>query len=166
MKVGYGRPVAFLPLFIDRVLSLTPAYHMRRLHGDLFTTAITSGLHRLPDYGATKVTAASEYKRRLFCRVYCSDKTHASLNGVPPLLTRVFCNIQPCLELPDGAIFWPQDELTSAINKLDSDGRDIIGDSYHITTVLRAMTLICTIREEVLEIALGVNVDCSESQIK
>jgi Fungal specific transcription factor domain len=155
-----------LPLFINIVLSLVPAYHMRRLHGDMVTTTITSGLHRLPDYGATKVTAASEYKKRLFSLIYCSDKTHASLNGVPPLLNRVFCNIQPCLDLPDEAIFWPQDELTSAVSKLDPDGWDPTADSYHNTTVLRAKAQISSVREEVLEIALGVNVDCSESRIK
>jgi hypothetical protein len=152
--------------FINTVLSLLPAYHMRRLHGDMVTTTITSGLHRLPDYGASKVTAASEYKKRLFSLIYCSDKTHASLNGVPPLLNRVFCNIQPCLDLPDEAIFWPQDELASAVSKLDPDGWDPMAKSYHNTTVLRAKVQISSVREEVLEIALGVNFDCSESRIK
>jgi hypothetical protein len=132
----------------------------------MVTTTITSGLHRLPDYGATKVTAASEYKKRLFSLIYCSDKTHASLNGVPPLLNRVFCNIQPCLDLPDEAIFWPKDELASAVSKLDPDGWDPTAESYHNTTVLRAKVQISSVREEVLEIALGVNVDCSESRIK
>jgi Fungal specific transcription factor domain len=140
------------------------AYRIRRLHGDLITTTITSGLHRLPDYG--KVTAASEYRRRLFSAIYCNDKTHASLNGTPPLLTPIFCNIQPCLDLPNGAIFLTQDELALAVSKLDPDGWNTSGEAYHLATMMRIKVQLCMIREEILELALGVNVDGSEARIK
>ena len=145
------------------------AYSIRRLHGDLITTTITSGLHRLPDYATSKVTAASEYKRRLFCSIYCNDKTHASLNGTPPLLTRLFCDIQPCLDLPTEAIFLPEDELAFELTKLDADGWNISNksdDTHYIVTILRIKVQLCTIREEILELALGVNVDGSEARIK
>jgi hypothetical protein len=145
------------------------AYSIRRLHGDLITTSITSGLHRLPDYSTSKVTAASEYKRRLFCAIYCNDKTHASLNGTPPLLTRLFCDVQPCLDLPSEATFLPEDELTLELNKLDVNGwkkSDKSDDTYYPATILRIKVQVCTIREEILELALGVNVDGSEARIK
>ncbi|KUJ18208.1 uncharacterized protein LY89DRAFT_583053 [Mollisia scopiformis] len=140
-------------------------YHMRRLHGDMITTTITSGLHRLSDCDATKVTAASEYKRRLFCAIYCSDKTHASLSGIPPLLTRTFCDIQPCLDLPDDALLLPQDEMAVAVSQLDAEGWNTSGSTYQLTTLLRARLQQSVLREEILELALGINVQVSISRI-
>lgn len=144
---------------------LETAYRIRRLHGDLITTSITSGLHRLSDYSTCKVTAASEYKRRLFSAIYCNDKTHASLNGTPPLLTRLFCDVQPPLDLPNEAIFLAQDDLALAVSKLDSDGWNTSENIYHPATLVRIKVKFCTIREEILELALGVNVDGSEARI-
>lgn len=139
---------------------------MRRLHGDLITTTLTAGLHRLPEYGGSRVTAASEFKKRLFSSIYYNDKTHASLSGTPPLLTQLFCNTQPCLDLPNEAIFLPQDELALAVSKLDPDGSDRSASDYHVATFMRARLRFCTIREEILELSLGVNVDSSEARIK
>ncbi len=148
------------------MLILKVAYSIRRLHGDLITASITSGLHRLPDYDTCKVTAASEYKRRLFSAIYCNDKTHASLNGTPPLLTRLFCDVNPCLDLSNEAPFLPQDELALEVSKLDSNGWNTSKDIYHPATLTRIKIQLCTIREEILELALGVNVDGSEARIK
>ncbi|KAE8452858.1 hypothetical protein EG329_013130 [Mollisiaceae sp. DMI_Dod_QoI] len=160
-------------------------YHMRRLHGDLVTTTLTSGLHRLSEYGATRtsfmpssmtreanyttsiirITAASEYKRRLFCAIYCNDKTNASLNGLPPLLTRRFCDIQPCLDLPDEALLLPQEELALSVSQLDPNGWNT-GSTYQLTTLLRARLQLSIFREEILELALGINVEVSVPRIK
>ncbi|CZR53186.1 uncharacterized protein PAC_03064 [Phialocephala subalpina] len=141
-------------------------YHMRRLHGDLVTTTITSGLHRLSEYGANRMTAASEYKRRLFCAIYCNDKTNASMNGVPPLLTRRFCDVQPCLDLPDEALLLPPDELALAASQLDPNGWNTSGSTYQLTTLLRARLQISIFREEILELALGINVEVSGIRIE
>ncbi|KAL5321568.1 hypothetical protein ACEPPN_009528 [Leptodophora sp. 'Broadleaf-Isolate-01'] len=140
-------------------------YQMRRLHGDMVTTAITSGLHRLPEHGTTKVTPASEYKRRLFGNIYCNDKIQASLNGVPPLLTRRFCDVQLCLDLADDVLFAPPEQLAEAIRELDADGWNKTGACHEISTFLRARIQIHMIREEILELALGVNVDVSVVRI-
>ncbi len=132
----------------------------------MVTTAITAGLHKLPDYDNSHVTAASEYQRRLFSSIYCNDKTHASLNGTPPLLTRLFCNVQPCLDLPDGVLFMPQVELVDAIKGLDTDGWNTMRNTYQATTILRGKVKMAIIREEILELALGVNVEVSEHKVK
>ncbi|KAL2071253.1 hypothetical protein VTL71DRAFT_12488 [Oculimacula yallundae] len=138
-------------------------YQMRRLHGDLVTTAITSGLHRLPEN--SKITPASEYKRRLFGNIYCNDKIQSSLNGVPPLLTKRFCDVQLCLDLADDVLFAPPEQLADAISKLDEGGWNQAGACHEISTFLRARIQIHMIREEILELALGVNVDVSEATI-
>lgn len=139
---------------------------MRRLHGDMVTTAITSGLHRLPEYGTCKVTAASEYKRRLFGNLYCSDKIHSSLNGTPPLLTSQFCDVQLCLDLSDEVLYGPPEELAKAISELDSEGWNTSGACHEVSTVLRSRIKVHAIREEILGLALGVNVDVSPVRIK
>ncbi len=139
---------------------------MRRLHGDMVTTAITSGLHRLPPYGTSKITVASEFRRRLFSSIYCNDKTHASLYGTPPLLTRRFCDVEACLDLPDTIVFHSEDKLAQEINDLDSNGWNKSTTHYGLTTLLRGKVKLSVIREEILELALGVNVDFSRSRIK
>jgi len=120
------------------------------------TSAISSGLHRLPNYTTTKLTAASEYKRRVFSAVYCSDKTHSSLNGTPPLLPRRYCDIEPCLDLDPEAYYLSESELAVAINSLDANGWNTDGKLFD-TTLLRAKVHMSAIREEILELSLGTN---------
>jgi len=97
--------------------------------------------------------------------LYCNDKIHSSLNGTPPLLSRRYCDVQPCLDLDVGAPFLPEDELLVAISKLDSNGWNTDGNMYH-TTLLRAKLQLSTIREDILELALGVNIDVSGDRIQ
>ena len=122
----------------------------------MITSAISAGLHRLPDYASSKLTAASEYKRRLFSAVYCSDKNHSSLNGIPPLLSKRYCDIEPCLDLDPTAPYQPPDKLSEAVTKLDVDGWNTEGNMFD-TTLLRAKVQLSTLREDVLELSLGTN---------
>jgi len=138
---------------------------MRRLHGDMVTTAITSGLHRLPPYGFGKVTPASEFKKRLWSWIYCNDKTHASLYGTPPLLTRVFCDVEACLDLPDEILLLPEQQITLALASIGANGWRSPHMHGH-TTVLRSKVKLSVIREEILELALGVNVNVSKARIE
>jgi hypothetical protein len=85
------------------------------------------------------------------------------------MLTRHFCDIQPCLELPSEAMFLPEHEVALELNKLDVNGwkiSDESDDTFYPATILRIKLQLCTIREEILELALGVNVDGSEARIK
>jgi hypothetical protein len=140
------------------------AYQVRRHHGDLVITSITSGLHRLPEYGTVKLTAASEYKRRLFNTIYYSDKTHASLYGTPPLLTHHFCDTQPCLDLPDSIVLLTPEEMAAAASSLNPDGWNN-AETFGSTTLLRAKLQLSIIREEILQLALGINVEVTEQRI-
>ncbi|CAG8981243.1 hypothetical protein HYALB_00003841 [Hymenoscyphus albidus] len=140
------------------------SYLTRCRHGDMVTTAITAGLHRLPDYSNTKITTASEYKRRLFSNVYYADKSDSSLNGIPPVLSRLYCDVKPCLDLSDEQLFLPQHEFANEISKLDTNGWNTEGE-IHSITASRATWQFCVIREEILESALGVNVFIAERNI-
>lgn len=122
----------------------------------VITSAISCGLHKLPSYVTTKLTAASEYKRRLFSAVYCSDKNHSSLNGIPPLLSKRYCDIEACLDLAPKTLYTPREELSEAISNLDIDGWNTAGDVFD-TTILRAKVQLSMFREDVLELSLGTN---------
>jgi hypothetical protein len=139
---------------------------MRRLHGDMVTTAITSGLHRLPSYGTTKVTAASEFKRRLWASIYANDKTHASLYGTPPLLTHRYCDVDACLDLPDEILLLTEDQLNVALANIDTRGWSTAHKHHGDTTVLRGKVKLSVIREDILELALGVNIEASRARIE
>jgi hypothetical protein len=139
---------------------------MRRLHGDMVTTAITSGLHRLPSYGSSKVTVASEFKRRIWSSIYYNDKTHASLYGTPPLLNHRYCDIEACLDLPDNILMLPETQLEQILTQIGHDGWNNSDKHLAGTTLLRAKMKLGIIREEILELALGVNIEVSRERIE
>jgi hypothetical protein len=111
------------------------------------------------------VTAASEFKRRLFSSIYGSDKSHASLNGTPPALSAKFCNLSLPLDIGEEELFLPQDGLAAAIAKLDSKGWNTAGE-FHRATSRRAFHLLSGVREEILELSVGVDVILTASRIK
>ncbi|RFU29783.1 hypothetical protein B7463_g6576, partial [Scytalidium lignicola] len=139
-------------------------YSSRRRHADMITTTIAAGLHRLPDYDSSQVTPATEYRRRVFCSVYLLDKVHCSLTGVPPGLTRLYCNFQLPLDLGNNELFGPRDELALAISKLDGQGWNTSENFYQVTS-LRVLLLLAPIREEILELSLGINVPVTAAGI-
>lgn len=137
---------------------------MRHRHGHMVTSTVNAGLHRLPDYTNTRVTTASEYKRRLFSAVYYLDKTHSALNGLPPMLGRLYCDVRPPLDLSDDELFLPPHALAVAISRLDFNGWNTEGNMYDIS-VSRAIWQLSAVREEILELALGVNVLISDERV-
>lgn len=156
------------PLDIYRYHALTnlfTALQLRRRHGDISVCTIAAGLHRLPVYGSHKVTAASEFKRRLFSSIYGSDKSHASLNGTPPALSARFCNLSLPLDIGEEELFLPQERLAKVIAKLDPNGWNTSGE-FHRASSRRASHLLTGVREEILELSQGVDVIVSGSRIE
>jgi hypothetical protein len=131
----------------------------------MVTTTISAGLHRLPDYANSKITTASEYKRRLFSIIYYLDKTHSALNGIPPMLGRLYCDVKPCLDIADEEFFLPPHAFSVVVSRLDPNGWNPSGNMYDIS-IARAIWQLCSVREEVLEIALGVNVQVTGERIE
>jgi hypothetical protein len=127
-------------------------------------SALAAGLHRL-DYGANKITTALEYKRRLISSVYCTDKNESSMNGVPMSLSQRFCHLRLPLDLNEEELFLPQEELLRAVSELDPDGWNGKGEVYLVTTH-RAIQILSRCREEILEIALSVDLAITPQQIE
>jgi hypothetical protein len=141
------------------------ALQIRRRHGDIAVCTTALGLHRLPAYGSHKVTAASEFKQRLFSSIYGSDKSHASLNAAPPALSARFCSLNLPLDIGEEELFLPQEHLAAVIAKLDPSGWNTSG-AFHRVSSRRAFHLLTAVREEVLELSLGVDVMVSGPRIE
>jgi hypothetical protein len=98
-------------------------------HADVTVSAVIAGLHRL-DLGQPRLTPALEYKRRLISSLYTTDKTAASLNGTPLLLSKRFCYIQLPLDLNDDELFLSKEAFAEAVGRLGPDGVRILGYLY------------------------------------
>ena len=136
---------------------------------EMAAAAIAVGLHRLPEYGPSGATAASEYKRRQFSSVYALERVACIMTGTPPLLNRLYCSQHLPLELSSEELFLPRDQLTLTITKLDRNGWRISTNSSDIVdniTLSRCLLLMSQIREEILELSLGLDIVLSPSRIE
>lgn len=107
---------------------------------------------------------ASEFRRRLFCFIFTSDKSLASFTGRPPLLSRRYVSTRLPLDLSDDWLLAGGEILRSRISELDENGwsqNDVI---YPVSN-LRARFILAIIRDEVLEIALAVNEKVSRKSL-
>jgi hypothetical protein len=121
-------------------------------------------LHRL-DYPTHKITTASEYRRRLISSIYCTDKTESSINGVPVLLSKKSCDLRLPLDLTEEELFYPADELAKAVSNLDPNGWNKKSE-VSIVTTHRGIQLLSRCREEILEMALGIDLAISPHDIE
>jgi hypothetical protein len=69
------------------------------------------------------------------------------------------------LDITEEDLFLPQAELVRVISRLDRNGWDPSGD-VHRATFHRALQLLNSIREEILDVSLGVDVQLSEGRIE
>jgi hypothetical protein len=74
-----------------------------------------------------KPTLDSEYKRRLFTRIYNLDKAIATFTGRPPLVSPRFVTTLPPLDLSDDDLAAGGTTLERAVAKLDPLGWSIDG---------------------------------------
>lgn len=136
-----------------------------RRHGELVGAVLSSGLHRLPDPATTATTLPAWFRSRLFSACYVLDKSHSVFNGVPPGLSRHYCNLGIPLDLDVNEIIAGSEELALAISRLDDQGWNTSG-KIHSVTPQRALMIFFVIREEILEISLGVKVVLTNSHIQ
>jgi hypothetical protein len=78
-----------------------------------------------------------------------------SLRARPPALTRLYCRYQVPLDLTEDQLYGSKENLDGAVSQLDENGWNTSG---HISAISwsRALFMITPVREEILEIALGV----------
>ncbi|KAK0646731.1 hypothetical protein B0T16DRAFT_414174 [Cercophora newfieldiana] len=95
-----------------------------------------------------------QWRRRCFTSVFSMDKIIATNLGRPPLISRNYCVLDAPLDLDDDDLTGPG--LEHALEKLDGNGWNTDG-RRRSTTYMRLRYLLATVREEVLELHLGVN---------
>ncbi|TGO44601.1 hypothetical protein BCON_0490g00020 [Botryotinia convoluta] len=140
------------------------SYSNLNRHGNMVTSACAIGLHRLPHLPPHLLTTAAEYKRRLFASVYTMDKCSSALNGTPPGISRLYCRLQMPSDLSETELFLPRAQMQQAIAACDEQGWNRKGEIY-CGTCYRANLQIYMIKEEILEGALGVDVEVSRERI-
>ena len=136
------------------------------------TSAVTAlGLHREADLAYSPTTnispsfMVSEFRRRLFCYVFITDKQLATFMGRPPALSRRYTTSQIPLDLSDDEIMAEGEELDIIRSKLDPNGWSTSGKTYP-STVCRAWMFMSLIRDEILEISLGPPLGAHEIQLR
>lgn len=130
----------------------------------MVVSALAAGLHRL-DVGANTITTALEYKRRVIASIYGLDKNESLMNGVPFSLSYKFTHLRLPLDLSEHDLFLPKEDLIRAADQLDPNGWDKSGRIYR-ATILRAIVLLSKVREQILELALSVDIAINPQQIE
>ncbi|KAB8231180.1 uncharacterized protein BDW43DRAFT_301866 [Aspergillus alliaceus] len=112
-----------------------------------------SRIHQYNDHMAQYPGFMNLWRRRCFASVYSTDKTIATTLGRPPSLTRHYCVLKPPLDIDDD-IDAPTYE--QSLRMIDNNGWNSDGKRRH-STFIRLRFLLSTIREEILELHLGVS---------
>lgn len=131
--------------------------------GLLITAFVEAGLHRLPAHGAFE--PHSEYRRALAASGYYLEKSGALFKARPPGLSRFYCTYQMPLDLTEEQLYGNSDQFATAVSQLDKDGWNTCGRISPVTRV-RALCMMTPIREEILEISLGINMPASPGRLE
>ncbi|KAK5654611.1 hypothetical protein OQA88_7241 [Cercophora sp. LCS_1] len=131
--------------------------HLYSIFMELTSTIYATGMHQ----DTTTTSDPPEYpgfmhqwRRRCFTAVYSMDKTIATTLGRPPLIHRNYCVLDAPLDFDDDDLTGPA--LEHELRKLDQHGWSTDG-RRRTTTYMRLRYLLATVREEVLELHLGVS---------
>lgn len=131
--------------------------------GSLNAAFIDAGLHRLPING--EIEPQSQFRRTLSASGYYLDKSAALLHSRPPAFSRFYSTRQVPLDLTEDELYGSPKELATAVSKLDKGGWNTYG---RISTIcwVRALVNVAPIREEILEISFGINMQAPPGRIE
>ncbi|KAK1751375.1 hypothetical protein QBC47DRAFT_417294 [Echria macrotheca] len=131
--------------------------HLYSIFMELTSAIYASGMHQdtsPPGAPDDYPGFMHQWRRRCFTAVYSMDKTIATTLGRPPLIHRNYCVLDAPLDFDDDDLTGPA--LEHELRKLDQRGWNTDG-RRRTTTYMRLRYLLATVREEVLELHLGVN---------
>ncbi|TKA77154.1 hypothetical protein B0A49_03641 [Cryomyces minteri] len=124
--------------------------------GELASALIAMGLHQEIKVNKDTPLFLAELRKKTFISAYGQDKSVATFLGRPPRLSARYCLLQPPLALSDTQVLSEGAELEAALASLDDDGWSKNGEMNRCT-LMRAWLRFSRIREEILEISLGVS---------
>ena len=135
------------------------ARHNWTNNGLLTCSIYAMGLHRGTSEGPF---AKSQLERRAYHRAFALDKQVATSKGRPPLLSRRWDQCPLPLDLSDEELMLEGRGLEAALNSLDLSGWSK-EERYLPVSHLRALAIISSFREEILELSFGPNNPLFES---
>ncbi|KAG8525623.1 uncharacterized protein KY384_009267 [Bacidia gigantensis] len=133
-------------------------YMCWRKMGDVTAAISALGLHQDSEASATLPFFHREIRRRAFWEAYTMVIDLATFLGRPPLLNGKYCSIALPLDIQEEVLSYPDDKLQVALASIDENGwnnEDIITR----WTWLRAYAICLRIREDILELSLGIDSD-------
>lgn len=122
--------------------------------GENIAAATYLGIHAIPSDPAYVPSASSEAQRRLISQVFVVDKVAAAFSGRPPLLSSRYMLTPLPLDLSDEVLMSDAGTLAKEVHALDEHGWNQ-KDDCHSATILRARRLLMTVKDKVMEMALG-----------
>ncbi|KAH9904969.1 hypothetical protein F4778DRAFT_53201 [Xylariomycetidae sp. FL2044] len=125
-----------------------------RLHGEAVSLLTFLGIHAETVVEVYTPTVTSEMKRKLCAMVYTFNIICASFTGRPPLISKDSVHTPLPLDLEDRDLALGQVALTEKAARLDHLGWKVEG-GLSSTTVIRALTMLAAVREQVLKLAIG-----------
>ncbi|KAH8690727.1 hypothetical protein BGW36DRAFT_328638 [Talaromyces proteolyticus] len=120
---------------------------------ELTSCIYAAGIHRDLPFNGEYPGFLHQWRRRCFSLVYSFDKTFATVLGRPPQMNRHYCILEPPLDIDDGVFGLDAEDQ---IRCLDQNGWNTDG-KRRSTTFIRLRFLLSSLREEILELHLGVN---------
>lgn len=133
---------------------------MRLPSGENISTATYLGIHAIPHDPSYVPNASSEAQRRLISQVFVVDKVAAAFSGRPPLLSSRYMLTPLPLDLSDEALMADADTLAKEVQALDENGWNQKNDC-HSATIVRARRLLMTVKDKIMEMALGSPISAS-----
>ncbi|TKX20935.1 fungal specific transcription factor domain-containing protein 53 [Elsinoe australis] len=124
--------------------------------GEVINTCIHLGLHQEKCQDEHTPFIVNETRIRLFDMLYGHDKSLSTFLGRPPRLSHRYCVLQLPLDLSDEEMMLDGQALEMAISNLDN-GWNTQG-RLHRSTWKRVWAAHAQLREDILEVALGTNV--------
>ncbi|KAF2086359.1 hypothetical protein K490DRAFT_44726 [Saccharata proteae CBS 121410] len=131
--------------------------------GQTINALVALGWHQdvRPCVGGNLPFFLMEIRKRLLASAYSHDKWLSAFLGRPPRLSHRYCNIQLPLDLTDRQLLSSGPDLDAAIAALDENGWSR-GTRVQRRTWSRAWVQYCKIREDILELSIGVPLSASE----
>ncbi|KAL4810352.1 hypothetical protein BDV18DRAFT_130818 [Aspergillus unguis] len=134
----------------------------RRL-GDLTATIYAAGLHQESTRAQNYPPFLHQWRKMCFCAAFYADKSLSTFVGRPPFINYRYCTISAPLDLRDEDLIAGGEPLRRAMGKLDAGGwnhdSESLGRGGRLSmrvSMMRLRFLLSVLREQALEIALGV----------
>ncbi|KAM0571309.1 hypothetical protein ACHAP9_003410 [Verticillium nonalfalfae] len=146
--------VFFKRMILESVSAGDASLSCWQYHAESVSLMTFLGLHAETNTEPYIPSLASETRRRLFYCVYNIDKVVSSFVGRPPMISRRYFSTPPPLDLRDEYLLADEATMMKGVSALDANGWNTEGALYP-TTIIRARVKMASIRDEIMEIAMG-----------